>query len=314
MKTIFITALAVAVASPALAQNASTSPAPSAAAPAAPATSTSSAAGAIHAENCMVKFIHNVNVPAEVDGKVMELKFDEGSTVTAGELMVVIDDTQAKFALELKKAEEKEALLNATNDVNLKDSRNAKDLAHAELEAFRELRREGAIPFWELEKKRFEATRAELKIDLAEMQMQIAKVQFKAKENERQMAEYEIKKRRITAPFDGYVEARIAQLGEWVQPGTPVATLVQLDKLKVEGYIDALRYSDPVVKGTPCQVLVYREASNENAVSFDAQIEFVGSEIGLDKRYRISVNIDNKRAGQQWLVKPGMRAEIIIPQ
>ncbi|TWU23340.1 Multidrug resistance protein MdtA precursor [Novipirellula galeiformis] len=300
MKTILITALALAFATPALAQTAPTSVAPT------------SAANEIHAENCMVKFIHNVDVPAEVDGKVMELKFDEGSTVAAGELMVVIDDTQAKFALELKKAEEKEALLNATNDVNLKDSKNAEDLARAELEAFKELRREGAIPFWELEKKRFEATRAELKIDLAEMQMQIAKVQFKAKENERQMAEYEIKKRRITAPFAGYVEARLAQLGEWVQPGTPVATLVQLDKLKVEGYVDALRYSDQVVKGMPAQVRVYREASNENAVTFNAKIDFVGSEIGLDKRYRVSVNIDNKQAGEQWLVKPGMRAEIIV--
>ncbi|GAA4444031.1 efflux RND transporter periplasmic adaptor subunit [Novipirellula rosea] len=295
MNKTMIAAFALAFATPALAQ-----------------TTSNPSANEIHAENCTVKFINNVNVPAEVDGKVMELKFDEGWTVAAGELMVVIDDTQAKHALELKKAEEKEALLNATNDVNLKDSKNAKDLAVAELEAFKELRREGAIPFWELEKKRFEATRAELKIDLAEMQMQIAKVQFKAKESERQMAEYEIEKRRITAPFDGYVEARIAQLGEWVQPGSPVATLVQLDKLKVEGYIDTRRYSEQVVKGMPVQVRVYRDASDENVVTFDAKVDFVGSEIGLDKLYRISVNIDNKQAGQQWLVKPGMRAEMTV--
>ncbi len=290
-----IAALALAFATPALAQ-----------------TTSNPSANEIRAENCMVKFINNVNVPAEVEGKLMELKFDEGSTVAAGEIMAVIDDTQAKFALELKKAEEREALLNATNDVNLKDSKNAKDLAVAELEAFKELRREGAIPFWELEKKRFEATRAELKIDLAEMQMQIAKVQFKAKESERQMAEYEVKKRRITAPFAGYIESRIAQLGEWVQPGSPIATLIQLDQLKVEGDIDALRYPGQVVKGTPVQVLVYREANNENPVAFDGQVDFVGSEIDLNNHYRVAVNIENKQLGGQWMVKPGMRAEIIV--
>ncbi|WP_442508305.1 efflux RND transporter periplasmic adaptor subunit [Novipirellula sp. SH528] len=295
MNKTMIAALALAFATPALAQ-----------------TTSNPSANEIRAENCMVKFINNVNVPAEVEGKLMELKFDEGSTVAAGEIMAVIDDTQAKFALELKKAEEREALLNATNDVNLKDSKNAKDLAVAELEAFKELRREGAIPFWELEKKRFEATRAELKIDLAEMQMQIAKVQFKAKESERQMAEYEVKKRRITAPFAGYIESRIAQLGEWVQPGSPIATLIQLDQLKVEGDIDALRYPGQVVKGTPVQVLVYREANNENPVAFDGQIDFVGSEIDLNNHYRVAVNIENKQLGGQWMVKPGMRAEIIV--
>src|SRR5690606_30083352 len=120
--------------------------------------------------------------------------------------------------------------------------------------------------------------------------------------------------RRITAPFAGYVEARIAQLGVWVQPGTPVASLVHLDNLKVEGYIYAYRYSNQVVQGMSAQVLVYLEAINEHQITLDAHIDFVGSEIGLDKRYRISVNIDNKQAGEQWLVKPGMRAEIIVPK
>ena len=85
-----IAALALAFATPALAQ-----------------TTSNPSANEIRAENCMVKFINNVNVPAEVEVKLMELKFDEGSTVAAGEIMAVIDDTQAKFALELKKAEER---------------------------------------------------------------------------------------------------------------------------------------------------------------------------------------------------------------
>ncbi len=266
----------------------------------------------IRAENCMVKLFRNVNVPAEVEGKLIELKFEEGMSVNEGDVLALVDDTQAKYALELKKAEEKEAILNATNDVNLRDSVNAKDLAKAEYEAFKELRREGAVPFWELEKKRFESARAELKIELAEQQMQIAKVQFKAKESERQMAEYEIKKRQIAAPFSGFVEARNAQLGEWVQPGSPIATLVQLDRLKVEGDIDALRYPGQVVKGTPVQVMVYREANNDNAISFSGTIDFVGSEIDLNNHYRVWVAIENKQDGEEWLAKPGMRAEIIL--
>ena len=114
-------------------------------------------ASEIQAENCMVQYINKVNVAAKAEGTLMELRFEEGDTVTKGDVMAVIDDTAAALALELKKAEEKEAMLNAANEVNLEDAKNSEELASAEAEAYKELRRQGAIPYWEMEKKRLEA-------------------------------------------------------------------------------------------------------------------------------------------------------------
>ena len=51
----------------------------------------------------------------------------------------------AKLNIELKSAELKEAELNATNDVNIRNSRNAQRLASAEFEAFKNLRRENVF-------------------------------------------------------------------------------------------------------------------------------------------------------------------------
>ncbi|TWU44841.1 Multidrug resistance protein MdtA precursor [Novipirellula aureliae] len=281
---------------------------------------TPSQANEVRAENCMVKIINNVNVPAEVEGKLMELRFEEGATVAKGDILAIIDDTQAKLGVELKMAEEKEALLNATNEVNLTDAINNEKLASAEAEAYKELRREGAIPFWELEKKRLEATRAKLRIDLAEQQMQIAKVQFKAKETERQMAEYELQKRKVTAPFDGFIETRIAQPGGWVQAGTPIATLVQLDRLRIEGDIDIRRYPEIVRRGTPVTVLIFpeinrtNELNRERAIKVEGKIDFVSSEIDLNSGYRVWVEIPNKQLNGEWQIKRGMRGEIVVRQ
>ena len=77
------------------------------------------------------------------------------------------------------------------------------------------------------------------------MQKKIAEVQMIAKRSEREIAEFELTRRKVTAPATGFIEARIAQLGEWVQPGTPIATLIQMDRLRVEGDIDALAISGP---------------------------------------------------------------------
>ncbi len=115
----------------------------------------------------MVQYNNKVNVPAKAEGTLMELRFEEGDTVNKGDVIAIIDDTAAALALELKKAEEKEAMLNAANEVNLKDAINSEELATAEAKAYEELRRQGAIPFWEMEKKRLEAERARLRIDLA---------------------------------------------------------------------------------------------------------------------------------------------------
>lgn len=300
-RSILPLAAVVMLAGPALAKNA-------------PVPKSAAAAEEIRAENCMVAYIRKVNVPAETQGKIIDMKIEEGMTVKAGDLMAQLDDTQAKLNLDLKKAEEEEAILNATNEVNLKDATNAEQLASEEYLAYKELRKAGATPYWEVEKKRLESERAKLRIDLAKMNMEIAKSQYFAKRSETRIVEDEITRRQIRAPFAGFIETRIAQPGEWVQPGSPIAMLVQMDELRVEGDVDALRYDQQVTMGTPAKVLIHNRLSGEGKpIEIDTKIGYVSTEIDLNNRYRVWVTVPNQRIGDaDWLLKPGMRAEIII--
>jgi multidrug efflux pump subunit AcrA (membrane-fusion protein) len=268
--------------------------------------------GNIQAENCMVGYINKVDIPAEVQGKLNAIKIEEGMTVKKDELIATIDDSQAKLALELKKAEEKEAILNATNDIKAKDAKNSEKIARAEAKAYEDLHKEGATPYWELQKKILEADRAKLRIDLADIETQIAEVQYFAKRADLRLAEDEIARRRVFAPFDGFIEKRDAQLGQWVQPGSPIATLVQMDKLKVVGDIDALRYSGKVVKGAAVTVEIYHSADSSRPHTIESTIAYVSSEIDLNNRYRIWVEVPNTAVGEDWMIRPGMRAEITI--
>jgi multidrug resistance efflux pump len=269
--------------------------------------------GQISAANCMVQYINKVNIPAKAEGTLMELKFEEGETVSEGDVLAVIDDTAAKLAIELKKAEEKEAALNASNKINLEDAINSEELARAEVSAYEDLRAEGAIPYWELEKKRLEAKRMKLRISLAEMQLKIDQVKLIGKGSELKIAEFELTRRQITSPATGFIEARIAQLGEWVQPGTPLATLIQMDRLRVEGDIDGLSNKNEVVKGAPVEVTIYTGPQNTNGVRIEGTLGYVAMEIDLNGKHRVWVEVENKKtASGDWLIKPGMRAEIAI--
>lgn len=276
---------------------------------------TTVAGSQVVADRCSVKFIRNVNIPAEVEGKLIAMNIEEGMDVVAGDVLAVVDDTAAKLTLALKQAEETEAMLNADNDVNIQDATNTRELADAEAESHKKLYEKQAISFWEMKKKILESVRGSLKIDLAEMQKKIAKAQYIGKRNEREIAEYDQKRRQVFAPFDGYVENRIAQQGEWVQAGSPIATLVQLDRIRVEGVVDALAFPGRVRSGLPVTVRVFTSNSEDAQIVMDGKIGFVGSELDLSHRVRIWVDIDNQKdESGAWIIKPGMDAEIIFAE
>lgn len=266
--------------------------------------------GEVPIPNAFVKAINNVRVPAEVEGKITEIKVGEGFNVERGGVIAIIDDSMAALALKLKISEETEARLNAENDVNLRDAKNTAETAIAEYNSYKELGEQGAVPHWDVEKKRLEADRATLRIELSEMQEEISGTQYQAKQYERQLAELEVDRRQVTAPFAGYVENRIAQLGEWVQPGSPILQLVQLDRLRVEGYIDGFSNRGAAVRGTPVSIEVL--VSSGTTRQLTGKIGFVSSEMDVNRRYRVWADIDNVQEGGDWVIKPGMRAMITL--
>ena len=142
--------------------------------------------------------------------------------------------------------------------------------------------------------------------------MKIAKAQYFAKRSELRIAEDEITRRKIKAPFDGFIEKREAQLGQWVQPGSPIATLVRMDKLKVEGDVK-LEYIDQVVRGAPVTVEIYHRGEMGEPLRVEAQIKYISTEVDLNNRHRIWAEVENQPAGpDSWRIKPGMRAVITI--
>ena len=50
-------------------------------------------------------------------------------------------------------------------------------------------------------------------------------------------AEEDIERLTITAPFSGYLESDTAELGTLMQPGALCATIIQLDPIKLVGFV-----------------------------------------------------------------------------
>ncbi|MGE4299253.1 MAG: efflux RND transporter periplasmic adaptor subunit [Desulfovibrionaceae bacterium] len=153
-----------------------------------------------------VEFTEESQVAAEVEGRVRSVRFEEGEHVRKGGMLVEL-----------------------STDLLQQDSAAAKanlEKVRADLEnAARELARQAT-----LYKSR---TVSEKSYDDARYAHQALSSQAMSLEAEVERLAIKISKARIRAPYDGVVLEKNADLGEWVSPGSVVATIARDDAVDV---------------------------------------------------------------------------------
>jgi membrane fusion protein, multidrug efflux system len=163
-------------------------------------------------------------VRAEVSGALVAVNAEPGQTVTRGAVLGRIDDAGVRDA-----AASAQAALN-TAEFNV-------DLARRNAERTRALADAGAIA---------DRDREQAEWNLSSAETQLADAKAHAVSTSKQLA-----RTVIQAPFNGVVSERPANLGDIVQVGTPLFTVVDPSTLKLEGSVPAeglevLRVGTPV--------------------------------------------------------------------
>ncbi len=109
---------------------------------------------------------------------------------------------------------------------------------------------------------------------------------------------------RVTAPFGGYVEEHMAEVGEQVMLGAPVARLVNSAAVKVAAGVPE-RYASTIRKGTPVEI----EFGSNGDGRTTAAVEFVGGAIDAASRtFPIEVRVENRDG----VLKPEMTARLFV--
>jgi multidrug efflux pump subunit AcrA (membrane-fusion protein) len=94
----------------------------------------------------------------------------------------------------------------------------------------------------------------------------------------------------------------LTQVGEWVEPGAPVLRMVYLDRLRVEGFVDAARASNDLV-GQVVDISI--QLGDEQTHATKGKLTFVSPEVHpVNGMVRVWAEIDN----EQGLFRPGLQA------
>lgn len=209
-----------------------------------------------------IRAFHRATITAEAQGRVLARAALPGTEVEAGGLLIELED--ARQVLELRRAE---AALGTAETV----------LVHAE----RELARgEQLLAQKALSTQQHDDLR--LAVDRARNEREVALVA-------RDTAKRSLADTKIRAPFAGTVDSLAVDVGDFVSVGTPVATLVDLSRVRIFGGVTA-REASRMTPGTKAQVGV----ADLDGRSFEATLVSVAHVAGrLDGTYEFELGMEN---------------------
>ncbi|MEQ9814222.1 MAG: efflux RND transporter periplasmic adaptor subunit [Azospirillaceae bacterium] len=161
------------------------------------------------------------DVAARVSGPVAEILVEIGDRVTAGDVLVRVEDARFAAILELRQMELQELA------AGFEAALAGQAMAQQDIERLERLR--GSAAF---NQARFED--AQQMLIQAAAQANQAQARLRSAGVEVDLAAIDLEETRILAPFDGVVTSRHIQPGEYLSTGAPVLTLLSDRDMEIE--------------------------------------------------------------------------------
>ena len=178
-----------------------------------------------------IKPTKNVEISADISGKIVKIGVKEGDRVKKGQFLLQIDPSLYRAELESAQAS-----LKAT-EAQLIQNEAAYEIAKKNYERAKKLFAKGIIS-----QEEFLKAEADFKSSLSSLKA----LKFRIKQNEAQVrsAQEKLKKTLITSPVDGVVtslnveEGEVAIIGTMNNPGTILLTVADLSQMQAEVWVD----------------------------------------------------------------------------
>ena len=150
-----------------------------------------------YAAEAVVEAVRQSTVSDQVTGRIVDLNYDVGDSVRKGQVIVRIDESEARQVV-------------AGSEAQVAQAEAALENARIELERTRQLAEQNFI--------------SQAALDKAEAEFRVAQAQLRAARAGAGQAATTKSYTVVTAPYSGVVSARHVELGEMATPGKPLMT------------------------------------------------------------------------------------------
>ena len=244
-----------------------------------------------------------VNVAAETAGLVISDPLRKGTRINAGDIMCQLDPGTREASLAEAHARLADAEGRVPEALAAIAEANAR-VAEAEINvnAARKLSEDGFASETRLISAEAAAEAAAAGLQRANSSVASAEAGIQAAQAGVAAAQKEIERLTIKAPFAGLLETDTAELGSLMQPGAPCATIIQLDPIKLVGFV-------PEIDVSKVDVGAMAGARLTDGTEIGGRVTFLSrSADQVTRTFRVEVEVPNPDLA----IRDGQTAEIIV--
>jgi multidrug resistance efflux pump len=258
-------------------------------------------------DGAILKTIETTTVAAQVSGILHSIQIKEGTRVKAGDEIGRMRDIAIRIQVERAKIALEQIRKKQANDI---DKRLAeKNMAVAKNEYERALianaRVSDVYPRNEIDRLKLIMDRSILELERSEyvqelLLQDVSLADMEYKQNLELLSRY-----RIVVPCDGVIVSLDHRPGEWIEVGSSVAKIVEIDRLRIEGFMLA-NDASPSLIGSSAKISV--DVAN-STVETSATLVFISPEVNpLNSQVRVYLELDNKDGK----LRPGLRPRVVL--
>ena len=256
---------------------------------------------------------HNkkIDVKSETTGNITEINFNRGDKVSAGDELIKISIENRKEILNSSKKDlerlNKELNLNEKNKLNkLSQNKELIKLYEIEFASAQQLIDKGLSSKSKLSLASFNLANAKsdqedilinFESQKSNIESQIANVKSQLKN-----IELDIENTSINSPFEGIISDKMIEVSEYITPGNPLFTIIDLNPIKIQGYLSEFDVNK-VKLGTKATI------ENANGIKKEGIISFISPSAETSTRtFEITIEAENSDLS----FKSGITTKIVI--
>ena len=240
-----------------------------------------------------------------------ELNVKEGDAVPRNKIIGSIDATLLQIELEKAEAKLDIAREMAGDTSKIAVAMKKYTLAKHEYQVASRLASKGSKSNQEKMRAQYSKDTSAAEITAAKMQQREAMGQARVEEVNVKQIRQLINNLRVETGFDGQVLELLKQEGEWVNKGEPIAHFARIDKVWVEGTVEASEVNIQDVMGQ--NTIITLKQAGGDSVTFNGRIVSIPLTMeAAGGRFRVKAEVQNRFENGSWLLRPAAQLSMKI--
>ncbi len=270
-------------------------------------------------DHAVISLKHYAQLPALQAGVLKKLELEDGTPIEEGvevtkdQLLGKLDDLDAaarrraaQLEYEVAQGEHEKA------GYSIKAADKTVLVAENEYLESKDVnkRAPGAVPEMQVARQKLTWERSQIESQVARKDEEGALRTANLRQAQVDVASINLDHHQIKSPLDGEIVQVYRKVGEWVGPGDAIMRIVDLKRLRVEGFLKIGDYLRQEVIGQPVTIEI--RLPGRRVERFTSVITHASPLVQASGDYRVVCEVENRKSEGHWVLLPGMDASMQI--